>query len=265
MQEIISPKNSKIKYLLQLQKKSNTRKEFKEFVIEGKREIKAAIENNYKIKSLFFYPNLFSEKEVFELVKNLEPKVELIKISEHVYKKIAYRNSTEGIIAVAQMKQHSLTELKLSQNPLLLVGEAIEKPGNLGAILRTVDGVNADGLILVDSKVDIYNPNVIRASLGMVFSRQIVLTNTVELNNYLRKNNIKLFAATLQNKHVYYKEDYSNPTAIAVGAEDKGLSPEFRKIADQSVYIPMLGHADSLNVSVAAAVLLYEALKQRLN
>jgi len=264
MQEISSTNNAKIKFLIQLQKKSSIRKELKEFLIEGKREIIAAIENNYQIKTIYFYPELFSEKNLFDLLKKYQLKTDVIQISKAVFKKIAYRNSTEGIIAVARTKNHNIDQLQLSQNPLLLIAEQIEKPGNLGAMLRSVDGVGADGLILVNPKVDIYNPNVIRASLGTVFSNQIAVTNLEELSGYLKQHNIQLFAATLQNANLYFKENYKTPSAIAVGTEDKGLSQEIRSIAQKPVYIPMRGHADSLNVSVSAAILLYEALKQRI-
>jgi len=265
MQEIISTNNAKIKYLLQLRKKSAIRKEFREFIIEGQREIYAALKNNYKIKTIFFYPELFSENELIKLVKKFDLKAQLIKISKIVYQKIAYRHSTEGIIALAHMKDHSLKNLTLSENPYVLVAEGIEKPGNIGAILRSIDGAGAEALIMADPVVDIYNPNVIRASLGMVFSIPIALTDLKELALFLKEKALKMFAANLQNAHIYFKEDYTVPTAIAVGAEDKGLSQDIRKMAQQQIYIPMKGQADSLNVSVSAAVILYEIVRQRLS
>jgi TrmH family RNA methyltransferase len=265
MNEIISTNNSKIKYINQLQKKASIRKEFNEFVIEGKRELIAAIKNNYQIKTIYFYPELFPEEELFELLHAYDLRTDIVKISKNVYKKIAYRQSTEGIIAVAKMKEHKLSELKLSNNPYILVAESLEKPGNVGAILRSVDGAGADALIMANPVVDIYNPNVIRASLGMVFAIPIAIADTEELGNFLKDNHIKLFSADLQNANVYFKEDYTMPVALAVGAEDKGLSQGIRDFALQSVYIPMQGLADSLNVSVSAALLLYEVLRQRLS
>lgn len=264
MQEITSTNNAKIKYLIQLQKKAGIRKQFKEFVIEGKREIEAALKNNYKLITIFYEPELFSEKNLFDLIQTYQPEAELIKISKNVYKKMAYRNSTEGIVAIAKMKEHGFDNLKLKKNPYLLVAERIEKPGNVGAILRSVDGAGADALVLLDPVVDIYNPNVIRASLGMVFSVPVVLAKLDELHSFLQQNNIRLFTADLQNANIYFEEDYTVPVALAVGAEDKGLSQEVRKLAYKSVYIPMKGLADSLNVSVSAAVLLYETLRQRM-
>jgi len=264
MQEITSTNNAKIKYIIQLQKKSSVRKKSNKFVIEGVRETMVAISSGYKIKSIFYYPELFSDENLFEIIKMIrEYEVEIIKISKKVYQKIAYRNSTEGIIAVAYMKNHDISELKLRKNTLLLIAENIEKPGNIGAILRSVDGSGADGLILINPKTDLYNPNVIRSSIGTIFCNQVAVCNLDEARYFLQENQIKLFASTLQNSNLYFKENYTGNTAIAVGAEDKGLSYELRKISQQAIYIPMLGIADSLNVSVSAAILLYEAVQQR--
>ena len=263
MREILSTNNAKIKYLIQLQKKSSVRKEFKEFVIEGKREIKSALKNAYRIKKIFFYPELFSENELFRLIQDYKVDVEIVKISKNVYQKIAYRGSTEGLVALAQMKEHRIVSLQLSSNPYVLVAEGIEKPGNVGAMLRSVDGAGAEALILVNPKLDIYNPNLIRASLGMLFSIHVAVCDLDELKKFLQKHKINLYAAGLQNANVYFKEDYVSPTAIAVGAEDNGLTDEIRKMASQQIYIPMKGQADSLNVSVSAAVLLYEIVRQR--
>ena len=263
MREILSTNNAKIKYLIQLQKKSSIRREFKEFVIEGKREIKSAIKNDYKIKKIFFYPELYSESELIKLLQDYQVETEIIKISKNVYQKIAYRGSTEGVVALAQMKEHRLDSLQLSSNPYVLVAEGIEKPGNVGAMLRSVDGAGAEALILVNPKLDIYNPNLIRAGLGMLFAIPVAVCDLDELKIFLKQNKISMYAAGLQNANVYFEEDYTSPTAIAVGAEDKGLTGEIRKIAKRQIYIPMKGQADSLNVSVSAAVLLYEIVRQR--
>jgi len=263
MQEISSTNNAKIKYIIQLRKKAGVRKEYGEFVIEGRREIIMALENAYRLKKIFFYPGLFQENRLLELLQKYQVATEVIKISKNVYQKIAYRDSTEGLVAVAQAKSHKIDDLQLSSNPYLLVAEGIEKPGNAGAMLRTVDGAGADALIMVDSKLYLYNANVIRASLGMVFSVPVAVCTKNELKDFLNKNKINLFAATLQNANIYYKENFTHPTAIAVGAEDKGLSGEIRKMAKKQIYIPMKGQADSLNVSVSAAILLYEIVRQR--
>lgn len=263
MQEIISTNNTKVKYIAQLQKKSALRQQLQEFVIEGLRELEAALKNRFVIKTIYFYPDLVEEQILYKWKEIYKSDFEMVKISKNVFKKLSYRNSTEGIIAVGKMKSHHIKDIKLSKNPLLLVAESIEKPGNMGAMLRSLDGAGVDAFVLVNSKVDMYNPNVIRSSLGMVFSKQIAVANMAEMAIFLKENSIKLFGATLQNANVYHLEDFTKPSAIAVGAEDKGLSENFRKLMQQAVYIPMLGQADSLNVSVSAAVLLYEALRQR--
>ncbi len=261
MHEITSTNNARIKEVLQLQKKSSVRKKKQEFVIEGKRELVLALKNNYQINTIFFLPNLVEDVAIRQWQNDY--KIELIAVNKKVFDKIAYRNSTEGLIAVSAMKSHKLNDLVLSNNALLLVAESVEKPGNIGAMLRTVDGAGADAFIMVNSVVDLYNPNVIRASLGTIFSNQVALVDLQELSGYLLKNNIDLYTATLQNANEYYLNEFTPSTAIAVGAEDKGLSDEMREIAKKSVYVPMLGQADSLNVSVSAAVLLYEAVRQR--
>ena len=262
MREITSTQNPKIKHILQLQKKSAVRKKHQAFVVEGKRELRLAVHNHYEIQSVLYDPQIIEENEIMVLMGENFSEDKLIKVSKNVYQKLAYRPSTEGVIAVASMKSHRFEDINLSKNPYLLVAEQVEKPGNIGAMLRTVDGANADAFVLVDPVVDIYNPNVIRSSLGTIFSNQIVLTNLDELQGFLSKNGIHLYCATLQNANKYFLKDYTKPTAIAVGAEDKGLSEAIREMGEP-IYIPMLGQADSLNVSVSAAVLLYEVVRQR--
>ncbi len=263
MQEITSIKNAKIKYLHQLSKKSSLRKEKKEFLIEGRKEVEKALKNNFQIKYIFFYPEI-SNQEWREKILKQFPEIAWIKVSKPVYKKIAYRDSTEGVLALAEMKEHKLENLKLSKNPLILIAENIEKPGNIGAMLRTADGAGLDAFVLVNPKTDLYNPNLIRSSLGTVFSNSIAIVHKPEeLKEFLKKKGISLYMATLQNANPYYKETYKHPTAIAVGAEDKGLSKEFRTLPGKPIYIPMKGDADSLNVSVSAAIMSYEALRQR--
>jgi len=263
MQEITSTNNAKVRYLLQLKKKSSVRKEFGEFVIEGKREIVAALKNGYRLKSLYFCPDFISEKDLLDISNQFNVQTIFYRFAPHVYRKVAYRDSTEGIIALAETKTHELEKLKLKENPMILVAESIEKPGNVGAMLRSVDGSGADALILVNPVVDIYNPNLIRASIGTVFSTQTAVTDMEGLKNFINQHGINLYAATLQNNNLYHKENFKDAVAIAVGAEDKGLTDEMRNLAKKQVYIPMNGQTDSLNVSVSAAILLYEAVRQR--
>ncbi len=263
MQEIISIKNAKVKYWFQLYHKSALRKKQGEFVIEGIKEVEMALKNNYAIDFVLYFPDLIDENLIKKWKDKYSSDFELIKISKEIFEKLAYRKTTGGILAIARTKTHKINDVKLSENPLVIVAEGIEKPGNLGAILRTVDGIGADAFILVNSVVDLYNPNVIRSSLGTIFSNQIAISDFKTIKKFLLQNRIKLFAATLQNSHPYYLEDFTQASAIAVGSEAKGLTQEFREIEHQAIYIPMEGQADSLNVSVSAAVLGYEALRQR--
>lgn len=258
---ITSPQNPFIKRLLQLKEKSRERKKTKLFLLEGKRELSLAIKGGYQIETLLFFPDLFSESEA----KAMEHyNVEIIEISKEVFQKLAYRGTTEGIIAVGKIKQHTLEELKLtSKNPLLLVTEAPEKPGNFGALLRTADAANIDAVIIANPKSDIYNPNIIRSSVGCVFTTEIAMASSNEVIEYLKKYNFNIFSAILQESEPYHTQDYTLPTAIVVGTEAVGLTSIWREISTQNINIPMQGVIDSMNVSVAAGILIFEAKRQR--
>ena len=261
MKQITSVQNSLIKMLVILQEKSKARNESGTFLIEGKREIELAIIGQYQIDTILFLPEIISENQIQKLLKNQN--CELIEVSKEVYQKLAYRDSTEGIIAVAKTKSLLLSDLKLSENPLILVAESPEKPGNIGAILRTADAANLDAVIIANPKSDFYNPNVIRSSVGCLFTRQIATGTTTEIIAFLKSKKINTYCATLQNSTNYDTIDYSLPTAIIVGTEDTGLSEEWRTNATQNIIIPMQGVIDSMNVSVAAAILIFEAKRQR--
>ena len=153
--------------------------------------------------------------------------------------------------------------MKLSADPLILVIEGVEKPGNLGAMLRTCDAVHVDAVIVCDTKTDIYNPNAIRSSIGTVFTNQIAVATTSDVIEYLREKGLTTYAADLTASESYYQKDFVRPSAIIVGDEATGLSAEWVEAADDRIKIPMLGRIDSLNVSVSAAVLLYEAIRQK--
>jgi TrmH family RNA methyltransferase len=176
---------------------------------------------------------------------------------------MAYRDSTEGVLAIAKAKNHSIDGLKLPKNPLVVVAESIEKPGNIGAILRTCDAAKVDAFFIANPTSDLYNPNVIRSSVGCVFTNQIVLGNNEEIIAFLKSKNIQIFSATLQNSNAYHLENYTQGTALIVGTEATGLTEIWRKESHQNINIPMLGKIDSMNVSVAAAILIYEAKRQR--
>lgn len=260
MKKIESVQNPFIKSLVQLQEKAKARKQTGTFLIEGQREIELALKGGYEIETILFLPEIISEKRLNEL---LNSETQLIEISKEVYQKLAYRDTTEGILAVAKTKSLSLDDLKLSKNPLILIAESLEKPGNLGAILRTADAANIDAVIIANPRTDLYNPNIVRSSVGCLFTRQIAIGTSEEIIAFLKENNINFYSATLQNSTEYHTQDYTKPTALVVGTEATGLTEIWRKESTSNIIIPMQGEIDSMNVSVAAAILLFEAKRQR--
>lgn len=261
MKEITSIQNSYIKNLLKLQEKARERKKQGLFIIEGKREISLAIEANYHFDTILFYPDLISEKEVLTL---FNANINRIEISKEVYQKLAYRASTEGIIAVTKSKNFSLEHINFTnQNPLILVAEGIEKPGNIGALLRTADAANIDAVFIANPKSDLYNSNIIRSSVGCLFTNQIAVGTSEEIIDFLKEKHIEIYSATLQNSNEYHQENYTKSAAIVVGTEATGLSEIWREQAIQNINIPMQGKIDSMNVSVAAAIVIFEAKRQR--
>ncbi|WNH07824.1 TrmH family RNA methyltransferase [Thalassobellus suaedae] len=258
---ISSIQNPFIRQLVQLKDKSRERKKSGTFLIEGEREISLAFKGNYEIETVLFYPELFSLEQLNNLITL---QTNLIEISKEVYEKLAYRDTTEGVLAIAKSKEHIISNLKFStKNPLILVAEAPEKPGNIGALLRTADAANADAVIIANPKTDLYNPNIIRSSVGCVFTNQIATGTTTEIISFLKSKNINIYAAILQESVAYHTQDYTKPTAIVVGTEATGLSEEWRINATQNIIIPMQGEIDSMNVSVAAGILIFEAKRQR--
>ncbi len=261
MKEITSIHNSYIKELLKLQEKARERKKKSLFIIEGKREISLAIQANYTFDTILFVSDLISEQEILALFNE---NINRIIISKEVYQKLAYRSTTEGILAVTKSKDFSLTNISFTnKRPLILVAESLEKPGNIGALLRTADAANVDAVFIANPKSDLYNTNIIRSSVGCVFTNQIGVGTSEEIITFLQKNNVNIVATTLQNSNEYYKEDYTKGTAVVVGTEATGLSEVFREKATQNINIPMQGKIDSMNVSVAAAIVVFEAKRQR--
>ena len=260
MKQITSVQNPYIKSLVQLQEKAKVRKQTGSFLIEGQREIELAVKGGYEIETILICTDLVQH---FENLNINSSKFQLIEISKEVYQKLAYRDTTEGILAIAKTKSLSLSDLKLSKNPLILVGESLEKPGNIGAILRTADAANVDAVIIANPKSDLYNPNIVRSSVGCLFTRQIAMGTTEEVIAYLKANNINIYSATLQDSTEYHTQDFTTPTALVVGTEATGLSEKWRVESTKNIIIPMQGEIDSMNVSVAAAILLFEAKRQR--
>lgn len=256
---ITSSKNPKIKNIMALEK-SRERKSQNLFVVEGIRELELAIAGGYTLNSVFFCPQLIAVDKLQAIVMNTQL---LIPVEQNVFSKIAYRESTGGIMALAEQKQHPIEALRLSSNPLLLVLEAVEKPGNLGAVLRTADAAGVDAVIICDPLVDFYNANVIRSSVGCVFTNQLAVATTTETRDWLKKNSISIFCTSLQASKPYYEVDYATPCAIVMGTESSGLSASWTNNSTQNVIIPMDGKVDSMNVSTAAAVVIFEAKRQR--
>lgn len=259
-EKITSTQNPKIKNILKLQQKSSERRKQNLIVIEGLRELGLAIKSGLTLKSVFYCPDIITQ-ELIEDQLNFDGTY--FEISSEIYEKLAYRSSTEGIIALAEPKYLKLNDLKLRETPLLIVLESVEKPGNLGAILRTADAVSVDAVIISDALTDIYNPNVIRSSVGCVFTNQIVACNTDEAIGWLKEKGIKIHAAALTATENYHKTDFTKPSAIVMGTEANGLTDKWLKKADKQIIIPMSGEIDSMNVSVSTAILVFEAMRQR--
>ena len=261
VKQISSVQNSLIKELVQLKEKSRNRKNSDQFLIEGQREIELALKGNYELDTILVYPELFSEEQLNNLTAN---SLNTIELSKEVYQKLAHRETTEGVLAVAKTKSLELSNLNIdTENPLILIAEAPEKPGNIGALLRTADAANIDAVIIANPKTDMYNPNIIRSSVGCVFTNQIATGSTNEVIDFLKENNINIYCAALQASVDYHTQDYTKPTAIVVGTEATGLSDEWLQHSTQNIIIPMQGQIDSMNVSVAAGILIFEAKRQR--
>ena len=264
-QKIDSPQNKTIKNLVALRDKSRERKKQGLFLIEGFLEVKLALESNYEFKSILVCLDILDTHAFDQTIKPLlQNSVQIIEVSKEVYQKLAYRSTTEGVIAVAFAKDESIDALKLNtSNPLILVAEAPEKPGNIGALLRTADAANVDAFIIANPKTDLYNPNVIRSSVGGVFTNKIAQGTTTQIIQFLRKQKINIYTAILQSSISCYDQDFTQASAIVVGTEHDGLSEEWRQNATQNIIIPMSGKIDSMNVSVAAAIMIFEAKRQR--
>lgn len=256
---ITSTQNPKVKNLLALEKPRERRKQCL-FVVEGKKEIGLALKAGYKIGNLFFCEDIISRKELESL--GADDKL-LIPVSKEVFDKIAVRENSGGVLAVAEQKTHRLSEIKLKANPLVLILESVEKPGNLGAILRTADAAGVDAVIICDPQTDFYNPNVIRSSIGCLFTVQTASASSEETLKWLKENNIKIYCTYLKASQQYHLIDYKIPCAIVMGTEATGLSEVWVNASTANIIIPMQGEIDSMNVSTATAVVVFEAKRQR--
>lgn len=258
---ITSLQNPAIKNIVKLLK-SKERSEQQLFVIEGARELSLALEGGYEITGAYVCREFFNRTRYPYVLDPIADKM-IVDISREVFRKIAYRENSDGIVALARPKKHGLDNLKLTNNPFLIILESVEKPGNLGAVLRTADAAAADAVIVCDPRTDLYNPNVVRSSVGGLFTVQTALCTSSEALEWLRKNNIASFAAELRAAEFYQNIDLTAPSAIVMGTEAEGLTAFWLDNATKRIKIPMRGKIDSLNVSVSTAVLTFEAMRQR--
>lgn len=262
MKEIIaSSKNPRIRSLLALRKNRNRKIQGK-IIIEGEKEIGMALKAGITLHNLFVCDEYLTAQGE-SLVKTIPTKL-LVKVSEKVFNQIVVRENSGGLVAIGSTAANSIQDLKPGTNSIYVILESVEKPGNLGAILRTADAAGVSGLIVCDPKTDLYNPNVIRSSLGCVFSVELATATLEETKAWLKKHKVKSFATFLDSSEPYFEQDFSGKIAIIMGTESMGLTNSWREIADSTITIPMKGKVDSMNVSVSAAIVLFEALRQRL-
>ncbi len=253
---ITSLQNPKVKNLVKLIEKSSERRTQNLIVVEGLRELSLAISADMEIEQLYFCADLGANEHELKASQYFE-------VSREVFAKVAYREKSDGYIALMKPKYFTLETLGLTENPFLIIVESVEKPGNLGAILRTADAANIDAVIICDPKTDIYNPNAIRSSVGCIFTVPIVVTTNEEVKSWLIKNNINYYSAALTASKLYTQIDYTKPTAIVMGTEATGLSEYWLDNSNIQIKIPMEGKIDSLNVSISTAIITFEAKRQR--
>jgi TrmH family RNA methyltransferase len=260
---ITSLQNPRVKLAHKLMEKRG-RDKLDHFLIEGYRELLRASESGLVLEELFICPELFLGSNEEKLIATFSASgAEIIETNDKVFRALSYRDRPDGLIGIAKRPNWDLTSLAPSKNPFYIVAEAIEKPGNLGSILRSSDGAGVDGLIVCDECTDIFNPNVIRSSVGTLFTVPTVTASTQNTLAWLREKGVAIVAATPEAKVEFTKVDMKQPLAIVVGTEQYGLSQEWKEAATVKVSIPMLGKADSLNVATATTLLLYEVCRQR--
>ncbi len=259
MKNIKSPANKYIKDLVSL-KKSAKRKEAAVFLIDGKREIEEAIAANTEIEQIFICPDLINKKS--ELIDNFSKDL-ISLVSMPVFKKLSYKSKPDGYLALAKKSNKSLKNIELKDDDIILVLENVEKPGNIGAIIRTACAAGVNNIILSENQTDLYNPNTIRASEGLIFRLNIIESTNEKTFNWLLKNKVKIYGAATEKSDLYTKVDYKNKSALVFGSESKGLSNFWLNNCDKLIKIPMNTNVDSLNVSVSLAVIVYEVLRQK--
>jgi len=256
--------NDQIKNLVRLRERKHRNRQ-ESFLVEGLRELSYAVKSDYSLTALYYCPEHFPTEQHAQLIHDIRSRQEtqLVRVSKEVFAKATYRESPDGILAIARQGSHTMQKLRLSPSPILLILEGIEKPGNLGAILRSADGAGADAVILVDCMLDLYNPNVIRASQGLIFAVSIAHAERNFLVKWLAEQQVQCIATTPGATQSHWEPNYKLPTALLFGSESHGLSHFWLNHVNQQIRIPMSGKADSLNVSVATAICLYETKRQR--
>lgn len=259
---ISSVQNNRVKNLVRLREASHRRRQ-QRFLIEGWRELSRAMACAWPLETLFFCEDLFKDPEAFDLLEQIETAgLELVRMTPEAFTKSAYRQSPDGLLATGIQVNRSLEELPLSPCPLLVILESVEKPGNIGAVLRTVSAAGADALILTDPVTDPFNPNVIRASQGAFFEVPFSCTDTPTLQLFLEERGIQPVLASPEGERLFWDADLKGPSALVFGSEDNGLSPAWRDVYP-ACRLPMKGVTDSLNVSATTAICLFEAVRQR--
>ena len=254
--DITSLQNPRVKHIVRLRDDKRQRQMDGLMLVEGFDEIQLALSAGYKPQTVLSAPELVS-RQIDQI------NAETLTVNRAVFEKISYRQNPDGWLAIFPIPSMSLDDLKLSSMPLIIVAESIEKPGNLGAILRTADAADVDALFVCDPRVDAYSPNVVRASRGTLFSVPVIETNSTQAVVFLQRNGIRILAATPSAEAEYTRQDLRGPLAVVVGTEAEGLSGFWLSQADMKVKIPMMGKVNSLNVSVSAALIVYEARRQR--
>ncbi|MDR4989170.1 MAG: RNA methyltransferase [Bacteroidales bacterium] len=267
---ITSMQNPLVKQVLRLQQKAAERKKTGLFVVEGRREVSLALTHGVNLHQLLLCPEVFTEDPAYPVLTMAAGDRKTVYVSRAVYNRMAYRGDAEGVLMLGEHKSRDPLQLTLPDSPLIVVLEAVEKPGNLGAVLRTADAAGVDAVVLADARTDLYNPNVIRSSLGCVFTLPVVSCSSSEAIAWLTnagswpgEKQPRIYAAALQTDTLYYDSDMRGPSALVFGAEDKGLSAPWQAAAHQTIKIPMSGSIDSLNIGASVAVLCFEARRQR--
>tara|TARA_B100001059_G_scaffold146773_1_gene146625 strand:- start:2561 stop:3358 length:798 start_codon:yes stop_codon:yes gene_type:complete len=259
---ISSKSNPVYKKISKLLFKNNKRKASNSFIVENKKDISLCKDFGFEFIEIIICSELICEQNITYINKNLK-NIIIHDFSLNLFQELVYKKKGDGLLALVRSKDNSLKNFTLSKKPYILIAESPEKPGNIGALLRTADAAGLDGLIIADPKTELYNPNTIRASLGSIFTMQIATASTDEIIQYLKNNNIKIYSTFVKRSRNYLNVDYNTACAIVVGTESSSLSKPWLSKSDELISITMKGKMDSLNLSVSAAIVIFEGLKQR--